>query len=67
MKIAKQMELIMKSGETLTLDMSDALLEKICESFSLGSVDQITERHVKYYLVSAMKKTLEFDNGKSTY
>jgi hypothetical protein len=57
--VSKTLEFRLKSGDTLTLDMSDALVESVMGAFNLQSPDQVTERHVKYYLTSAMKKTLE--------
>ena len=59
MNVSKTLEFRLKSGDTLTLDMSDALVESVMGAFNLQSPDQVTERHVKYYLTSAMKKTLE--------
>jgi len=62
MRVAKNIELKMKSGETVNIDVSDVLLEKIRSTFELQSADQVTERHVKYFLVSSMKNMLETHN-----
>lgn len=59
MQAAKTIELSMKSGEILTLEMSDILIAQIRDAFSLASINDVTEQHVKRYLVSAMRKTLE--------
>lgn len=64
MHISKTVEFQLKSGQTLTLDMTETLVERIRAAFELNSADQVTERHVKYYLSSAMKKALETDDGR---
>jgi len=65
MHVAKTIEIQMKSGQVFTLDMSETLLERIRTSFDLDTVNHITERHVKYYLTSAMKRALEEADGKA--
>lgn len=59
MRVVKNVELKMKSGETVSIDLSDVLMEKIRSAFDLQAVDQVTDRHVKYFLVSSMKNMLE--------
>lgn len=61
MNIAKTIELNLRGGQHLTLDMSSDLLDKIKEAFGLASDADITERHVKYYLTSSMKNALEIE------
>lgn len=64
MNVAKTVEFKLKSGQTLTLDMTETLVERVRAAFELNSSDQVTERHVKYYLTSAMKKSLEAEDGR---
>lgn len=52
----------LKDGRVLTLEMSGAMLDSIKEIFNLDSDDDVTERHVKYYLISSMKNTLELEH-----
>lgn len=59
MNVCKTIELELKSGQVLTLDLSDVLLERIRSTFELESSDQITERHIKYYLISSMKNAVK--------
>jgi len=63
MRVEKTIELTMKSGEKLVLEMSDVLLGQIRDAFYLKSVDEIDDNHVKRYLVSAMRKSLEVNDG----
>lgn len=63
MNIVKTVEISLKDGRQLTLEMSDTLLTQIKSTFGLTNESEITDRHVKYYLTSAMKNTLEkFDD-----
>lgn len=64
MNIVKTVEISLKDGRQLTLEMSDALLTQIKNTFGLINESEITDRHVKYYLTSAMKNTLEKFDGK---
>jgi hypothetical protein len=59
MQIAKQIEIQLKSGEVLTLDMTEKLVEQIKSAFDLKTSDQVTEGHVKYFLAASMKNMLE--------
>jgi hypothetical protein len=58
MQFSKTMELQLKSGQSMEIQMTPLLIEKIKSSFSLNSVDDITEKHVKYYLAISMKNML---------
>ena len=66
MNVAKTIQIDLKNGQLLTLDVSDALLEKVRDSFMLESRESVTEAHVKYYITSAMKNTLEAADGRKT-
>lgn len=59
MQFVKQFTIQLKTGETLTVDMSDKLLSQIKANFQLTSDEQVTDRHVKYFLVSSMNNMLE--------
>ena len=56
---AKTVEIHSKSGTLISLDLSEELLRKIMNSFELESLDQISDSHVKQFLVSSMKNVLE--------
>ena len=59
MDVARTVEIELKNGQVATIDLSHELIERIRASFMLNSQDQVTERHVKYFLVSSMKNFLE--------
>lgn len=59
MNVVKTVEFSLRDGQVVSLDMSDRLVEQIITAFSLGSPEEISERHVKSYLASGMKKALE--------
>jgi len=59
MQVAKTIQISLKNGQVLTLDMTQQLVEGIISTFMLDNADFITERHVKYYLASAMKNAVE--------
>ena len=58
MKIAKVIQMKLK-GQTLTLEVSDKLLQKVKDTYMLDSTEAVTERHVQYYIISSMKNTLD--------
>jgi len=63
MQVAETIEISLKNGQVLTLDMSQQLVDGIRSAFMLGDAEVITERHVKYYLAAAMKNSLESIDG----
>ena len=63
MQVVRQVEIKLRGGETMTIDVSDKLLEQVRTTFELSSPGQVTDQHVKYYLVSSMKKMLEATDG----
>jgi hypothetical protein len=63
MQVAKTIEIDLRDGQVMTLDMTPELLKNIRTTFMLESDDDITERHVKYFLTSALKNMLEAQNG----
>ena len=63
MQVAKTIEIVLRDGQVMTLDMTPDLLKNIRTTFMLESDDDITERHVKYFLTSALKNMLEAQNG----
>lgn len=62
MNVEKVVEIELKDGRVVTLEMSGEMLRNIRESFDLSSDDDITDRHIKYYLISSMKNTLELNH-----
>lgn len=64
MEFAKTVELKLKSGQTMSIEMTPLLLEKIKSSFDLESSDDVTDKHVKYYLAISMRNMLtESEDG----
>lgn len=62
MNVTRTIEMELNDGRVLTIDMSDALVNNIVNAFSLQRADDITDRHVKYYLASSMKIALGATN-----
>lgn len=60
MQVARQVEILLKTGDVLTIDVSDRLLESVKQKFELSSGEHVTDKHLKYYLVSSLKNALEF-------
>lgn len=58
MEFAKSMKIIMKDGRELDLQLTSQLLESIRSAFELLTIDDVSEMHVKEYLVSSMRNTL---------
>ena len=59
MQTIKTVEFSLKDGQIVTLDISDKLVDQIITAFNLKSFEEISEEHVKRYLVSGMKRALE--------
>lgn len=55
MNIVKTMQINMRSGRVMTLELSDTLLNRVKDTFMLSSDDEVTEDQVKYYIASSMK------------
>lgn len=64
MKVAKTVQIDLKNGDVVTLDMTEKLVKQIEKAFGLENSESITEEHVKYYLASGMKKALEVEDVK---
>lgn len=62
MKVEKVVEISLKDGSVASLEMTGEMLRSIREAFSLETDDEITERHVKYFLISSMKNALEVNH-----
>lgn len=58
MKVVRQMEMQLRNGGTLTIDVSSQLLEQVRHTFALDSTDSVSEEHVKRFLVSSMTNLL---------
>ena len=57
MNVAKVIQIDLKD-QMLTLEVSDELLQRVKEAYNLNSLESISERHLKYYIVSSMKNAL---------
>lgn len=55
---ARTIELQLKNGYIAELDVSHELLEQVRDTFQLQSSDQVSDRHIKYFLASSMKNAL---------
>jgi len=64
MKIANSMKFNLPSGEEVELSMSQEFLEQVKNAFSLSSSGEITESHIKKFLVGSMKNALEQEDGR---
>jgi len=59
METVKTYNIHMPNGSTLTLDMSRELLDQMKEAFQLHNYDEISEDHIKAYLITSMRRALE--------
>lgn len=59
MDFVRSVEMKLRGGETLTIDMSSQLLEQVRHAHALDSIEHVTERHVRNFLVSSMTNLLE--------
>ena len=55
---SKTAEIKLKTGEIMTIEMSPVLVNSIVELFGLSCHDEVTDKHVKYYLASSLKNAL---------
>jgi hypothetical protein len=55
----KKIEFELKDGTLVELDMSQKLIDNIRNAFSLSDTQEVTERHVKYFLAGAIKNAVE--------
>ena len=59
MEFANTIKFQLNSGNVVELQMTQKLVDQIKEAFSLKDEKEITEKHVKYYLVNGMKNAVE--------
>lgn len=59
---ARTLELQLKNGYIAEIDVSHELLERVKDTFQLQSSDQVSDNHIKYFLASSMKNSLEGKN-----
>lgn len=58
MNISKVIQIDLKD-QMITLEVSDKLLQKVKDAYGLNDLNEISENHVKYYIVSSMKNALK--------
>jgi hypothetical protein len=58
MQVAKSVRFSLKDGSEMSLDLSEQLLLEIAKTFQIDPL-AVEDKHVKYYLASSLKKTLE--------
>lgn len=59
MEFSRSMKITLRDGREVELQLTHQLLENIRAVFSLSSVDDVGEMHVKEYLVSSMRAALQ--------
>jgi len=59
MNVTRTVEIQLNNGQIATIDLSDEIVERVRTTFCLNSQDQVTDSHIKYYLVSSMRRALE--------
>lgn len=59
---AKTVELSMKSGQIASVEISTQLLEKVREAFNLERAENVTDVHIKHFLIAAMKNAVGDSN-----
>ena len=64
MQVARQVEIRLRTGEVMTIDVSDKLMEQVMTTFGLPTPGAVTDAHVKYYLASSMRNALETTDGR---
>jgi hypothetical protein len=64
MKVVRQVQIQLKSGDIMTIDVSDVLVEKVKEAFQLASDGSVTDKHLKHFLAVSMKNMLEVADGR---
>ena len=62
MEIAKTIEIELKNGQLMSLDMTHELMNNIKIAFNLNDNEEITEYHIKHFLTSALKNMLELND-----
>lgn len=64
MEVIRTIQIPLKDGTTITLDLSRKLMNEIKSAFNLSRDEDIIEKHIKYYLISSMKNAMEFEDDK---
>lgn len=64
MQVVKSVKFSMKDGSEMSIDLSEKLLTEIAKSFDIET-NLVEEKHVKYYLASSLRKTLEKHEGSN--
>lgn len=64
MQFINTMTFKLKTGQTVELAMTKEFLEQVKTAMSLPAGSEITEQHVKAFLVGSMKNTLEQSGGE---
>lgn len=65
MEVVRSYNINAPNGSVITLDMSKDLLDQMKEAFQLSSYDEISDDHIKAYLVTSMRRALqEVDDGE---
>jgi hypothetical protein len=59
MEFSRVLEIELKNGQVVHLQLTEAFIDKVRKSLLLTTEEQITERHIKAFLVSSMQRALE--------
>jgi len=66
MEFSKVVDIELKSGQVMQLQMTDAFIEKIRSALMIPAEAEVTERHIKSFLVGSMKNALEGSEDGTT-
>jgi len=66
MEFSKVVDIELKSGQVMQLQMTDAFIEKIRSALMIPAEAAVTERHIKSFLVGSMKNALEGSEDGTT-
>jgi len=59
MEVVDSIDIVLKSGDIATVEMSPELLKRIREAYNLNESQRPTASQVKYFLAKSMQNALE--------
>ena len=60
----KRIEMEMRNGSLLELDVTKELMESVRSAFCLSDISDVTDAQMKHFLISSMKNSLESFDGE---
>lgn len=64
MEFVKTIEIELKNGQLMKLDMTRVLINKIKIVFNIEDDKDVEEYHIKNFLISSLNKTLESNDAE---